>query len=528
MSKTRTTTAARRSTRRASSRSEAFGKSEAPVAAGVTSTAEMEADLQTKAIELAKQMAAINMSLPPGERRTAADVGRIVLSVVEMQRSLLLSVSRTLQASDRAYRENREYQRQMRGDPDVMGPLQRLQYGVSLLDFNIEPENAKDNTQEKQSTELKTIIERHMPAWIDYTRHLMEAPFYGPSMVNHVYRRIRTQFGPRIAPVEWLPIHPDTLEFSAEGAVGIKVGVKFGGDTVPGLQSRVHLLTPEERASCTLHVYHREGADFNEPADARAAYAGRGMRDIIWEFWTMKQTILQAWMTWCERYATGLRVGYYPQGHKGAKSAMESALRNWVGDASVTIPRISDGKTGTPDYELDLLEANGTGAVAFLQAIEYLSNKIKLMIEGQTATTEATSTGLGSSVADQHAVTFNAIVKWNAKLLAESLTRDLIVPMHCLNYGETDYLPRLTFALREVDPKEHMEAVEKFVNLGGTAPMSHTRDIIGIPEPEAGEPLLQMQMMGMGGGFGDDGAGDAGNPNKMKQAAQAFARALRA
>ena len=49
---------------------------------------------------------------------------------------------------------------------------------------------------------------------------------------------------------------------------------------------------------------------------------------------------------------------------------------------------------------------------------------------------------------------------------------------------------RFQFAPERPDPKERLEAVEKFVQLGGRVSESEVRDLLGLSEPQDGDRLL--------------------------------------
>ena len=164
-------------------------------------------------------------------------------------------------------------------------------------------------------------------------------------------------------------------------------------------------------------------------------------------------------------------------------------------------------------YSIDIKEVNSSQAKVFSDLVEgYLAGQIKEMIIGQTATTEATSTGLGSSVGDAHEETFNRIIRCDAMNLADTLTKEFVSKYHEYNFGTTDYQPRWSFSLEKNDPKEFMEGVRSFVELGGSVSQRQAREILGITEPEDGEPVLSSEQQqegempeGMpgGGGQGD-------------------------
>jgi len=409
-------------------------------------------------------------------------------SVVELQRSYISHFTKVLRRSDMALRKDRKLQRQMRRDPDVMGPLYQRQSAVALLEYEIKPEDENDPIQVEQAATLEKLLKTNLYKPFEFFMALLDAVWYGPAAVQ-VTPEMREGF---VVPGEWMPIHSDTLAFTTYGDLTMYVGLKYEGDKETGPYGMVHTLDDEERELVVLHTHGRQGPDYEEPEEAAYVYSGRGIRDTVWFYWMMKQTALQFWMTWIERYGMGIRVGTYPDGNNAAKDVMEEVLQNLVGDVSVVIPR-QPGESRDA-YSIEVQEPNAGNAKTFADLIEgYLAGQIKELIIGQTATTEATSTGLGSSVGDQHAETFKRMVRADAMNLADTLTRELVWKYHEMNFGETAYKPRFEFSLEKNDPHEFMEAVRGFVEMGGEVSQRQAREILGLTEPEEGEPVLSSQ-----------------------------------
>ena len=409
-------------------------------------------------------------------------------SVVELQRSYASYYTKILQRSDMALRKDRRLQRQMRRDPDVMSPLFQRQSAVALLDWEIKAEDEDDPVQVEQAATLQRIFKTNMQRPFDFFMALLDATWYGPAAVQ-LTPELRDGY---VVPGEWMPIHSDTLAFSEYGDLTMYVGLKYEGEKEQGPYGHVHTLDEEERKLVVLHTHGRQGPDYEIPEEAAYVYAGRGLRDIVWFYWLMKQSALQHWMTWVERYGMGIRIGTYPDGNTAAKDVMEEVLQNLVGDVSVVIPRQAGESKDA--YSIEVQEPSQGGAQTFADLIEgYLAGQIKELIIGQTATTESTTSGLGSSIGDQHAETFRRITESDALNLADTLTKEFVWRYHEMNFGETNHRPRFEFSLEKNDPRAFMEAVQGFVALGGEVSQRQARDILGLAEPEEGEPLLNRQ-----------------------------------
>jgi phage gp29-like protein len=435
-----------------------------------------------------------------GDQIAVRPVWQPIVTPVEMQRSYYLSINKILRQGSLAFRADRTLQRQMRYDPDVMGPLLMLQLSVACSEWAVQ--TPADFTQDETSTEQAAFIEKILkstPRLTDLMRHLLEALWYGRSAVNMVFGKQDDVIYIR----EWMPIHGDSLTMTELGQLGLKVGPRYytqtmGGmpptadkvnGTVVGWDSRVLPLDEQQRATIALHVYQPQGVDFDDPYEAENAYLGRGMRDLVWYYWSLKQAALQNWATYIERYSSGIRVGNYPVGNEQAKSDMETAMQNLLGDVSVLIPKNADGSDA--GFGLQILEPNAGNAESFAKMVEYLCENIKEIILGQTGTSQAVSSGLGSSIGDQHAATLNRQMTYVANALAETITREIVTPLYRMNFGDEGVPPQFSFSVSKPNPDEYMKAIESFTRLGGRVSEREARKVLGLAEPEDDEMVLQ-------------------------------------
>jgi phage gp29-like protein len=155
-------------------------------------------------------------------------------------------------------------------------------------------------------------------------------------------------------------------------------------------------------------------------------------------------------------------------------------------------------------YDIDIKDANAGRAQIFMELVNWLSSKLKEAILGQSLSSEAGGTGMGSGVADLHADTLSRVIRYHADALAESVNSDLVrVIATMLGASEEEARGiRFEFAPERPNAKERMEAIQAFVQLGGRVSEREVRDLLGLSEPEDGEAIL-------GGG---QGAGASDNP----------------
>ena len=121
----------------------------------------------------------------------------------------------------------------MRRDPMVMGPLLARQMAVSLLQWQVQPEDSSDEKQVQVAKELTFMVCR-IPRFREYLRNLMEAVWYGRYGIQNVWGFTRDSRGVRYRTVvDWVPVNGDKLLFRYDDGtgrydhdeIGIKVSV---------------------------------------------------------------------------------------------------------------------------------------------------------------------------------------------------------------------------------------------------------------------------------------------------------------
>jgi phage gp29-like protein len=445
--------------------------------------------------------------LPPAKRprkplpapKDRGPTGPLALPV-EVQRTFFRTASLMLRNSSLAYRLDPNYSAMMRADADIEGVLRSLLVTLAGLEWAVVPTDDENPRLVKLAQRVSAIIDA-IPRRSDLFRALHEAVWYGCSAANLVYDRDPI-LGVRIK--EWFPFASDSLAFDQYGNLAMRVGSAYINEpsvTDLGFDSLVHLFDENERRAIVLHRVFTTAPSFIDPNTSEAVYRGVGARDVCWYIWLLKQEVLQNAAAYIERYALGIRVGYYPAGNDAAKSEMLTILQNLVNDNSVVLPRIGPNESM---YDIDIKDANAGRAQIFMELVNWLSSKLKEAILGQSLSSEAGGTGMGSGVADLHADTLSRVIRYHADALAESVNSDLVRVIATM-LGASDEEARgirFEFAPERPNAKERMEAIQAFVQLGGRVSEREVRDLLGLSEPEDGETIL-------GGG---QGAGASDNP----------------
>ena len=224
-------------------------------------------------------------------------------------------------------------------------------------------------------------------------------------------------------------------------------------------------------------IYHVHGAKSGLPIRGGLA------RSAAWAY-LFQNFALKDWVSFAEVYGFPIRLGKYGAGADAAQiQVLKTAVSSIAQDAAAVIP---------DSMLIELLQANGTGSPALYQALaEYCDKQISKAVLGQTATTDSQGGGLGGS-GKEHNDVRGDIERADAKLLAATLNRDLVRPVIDLNFGAGGPYPQINIGRADKeDIAALMDGVERFVAMGGAVAVSVIQDKLGLPDPLAGEALLQ-------------------------------------
>ena len=450
--------------------------------------------------------------------------GESVLPHVTTFQGIVSSVARVYRPSDEALKDSFANARYMRNDPAVMECIEQRQRSVALLDWHIEADNDKDPLQRWLVDEITTIVDA-IPRFMQYRENLLHAVWYGRYGVQQRWRWKKIRGKMRCAVDKWLPVNGDKLAFRYDDGtgefnpeqVGVRVGAGFTTGTSvakrwtveqinkvePTDYGLAYFLEPWEKPLLAIHKHYIEDGEYESPESAGRIH-GVGIRSRIYWCWYQKQEALAFLMEFLERSATGMEIWYYPWGSKEARDQTRKAAEERIGNGRniILVPRPLGEEQA---YGVERIEPSMAGADVLGRIItEYFGHQIKRLILGQTLTSEAQSTGLGSGLAEVHLDTYMQIVQYDATNLEETLTTDLIEPLIKCNFPQYADIPlkfRIDTEAPDVDGK--LAAWEKAFNMGLKIKAQDVMDLIGATKPGENDEVLSAQDMqgGMEGGM---------------------------
>ncbi|WP_347243991.1 DUF935 family protein [Thermogutta sp.] len=449
--------------------------------------------------------------------RVAPNLGQPPVPHIVTFAGVMGGASKSYVPSDEALQHSWANAQYMRQDAAVMEPLEVRKRAVALLDWHLEADDPHDEEQ-AEIADTVTWILRKIPRFTQYREVLLEALFFGRyAVVNTagwMLRKGRSLIGIR----QWRPLHGDKLvwrwddesgDFDPD-CVGVRIGASTGisenvqrwrawaeangGKILPTHYGLAYFPPPHLRELITIHRHMVEDGDWYAPQNAARIF-GVGIRSRIYWTWYQKQEALAWLMEYLERSAFGLELWYYPAGSEKAREDTINAAKERIGNARniLVIPRPA-GPEGQM-FGVEVIERNMAGATALKDIItDYFGHQIKRYILGQTLTTEAHATGLGSNLASIHLDTFLQIVKYDAQNLAETLTSELVARIVKWNFPWIEDCPlRLVIETEKPDTLDRLQAIQAAYQMGLAIRARDVRELLGLAEPAEDDEVLSIR-----------------------------------
>lgn len=214
-------------------------------------------------------------------------------------------------------------------------------------------------------------------------------------------------------------------------------------------------------------------------------------RNCWWLHWFKRQDI-KFWLKFIEK-GTGTVLAKYPQ---GADDAMkQQALAAAKAITRTTAVAISE------QFVVELLEkarAGGGAGEVFARLAEDLCNtEMSLLIRGQTLTARGGDRGSGSlALGEVHERVSNLVLESDAKMLMEVVQQQVVDPLTALNFGPDTEPPEFIIEYEEGEDLNTRVARDEKLARMVEIPKTYIRETYQLPEPEAGEEVVQVSGVG--------------------------------
>ena len=347
-------------------------------------------------------------------------------------------------------------------DAHLLCEIGKRKLAVMDLDWDIVPPRNATVAEKANAEWVKEVLTDAVDPVEDLLLALMEGVGHGFAATELEWRR---------EGAEWLPaFHPRPQEWFRLDR--LRRELRLLDNSADG--------APMQPFGWVLHTHGK----------AKTGYLGRmGLyRALVWPF-LYKAYSLGDFAEFLETYGLPIVLGKYYQGaSKDEKASLMRAVTALGHDARAIMP-------ADMAIEINKVSADGSGT-PHLAMIDWADRAQSKAVLGQTTSSEARATGLGSGVANVHNEVRHDIRNADARQIAGTVTRDLIYPLLALNRGGIDSLarcPRLVFDTGEAEDVAVLAGgIEKLTKAGmHSIPVKWVHEKLRIPEPVEGEETLR-------------------------------------
>lgn len=222
---------------------------------------------------------------------------------------------------------------------------------------------------------------------------------------------------------------------------------------------------------------------------SRSGILARGglMRTLVWPY-LFKNYSVRDLAEFLEIYGLPTRIGKYASGADDQdKLTLLNAVREIGHNAAGIIPET---------MQIELLNAANGSADPFQAMIDWADKTSSKAILGGTLTSQADGKTSTNALGQVHNEVRHDLLVSDAKQLAGTLTRQLILPLLQLNKGNVDMarLPRFVFDTQlPEDLTVYAESLPKLVEIGMRIPLGWAQEKLAIPLASEDEPVLAFQ-----------------------------------
>lgn len=220
---------------------------------------------------------------------------------------------------------------------------------------------------------------------------------------------------------------------------------------------------------------------------AKSGYLERTalMRQLVWPYLFKNYSVADL-AEFLEIYGIPVRVGKYPP--NASEREKMTLLRALVGIGHNAAGIIPQG------MELDFLDAASGDPKAFELMITWCERTQSKVILGGTLTSGADGKSSTNALGNIHNEVRKDLRDGDIRQINSTISRDLVYPIAALNGLAPGGIRRCPVFRLNVGETEDMaayaDALPKLVGIGLQIPVQWAQEKLGIPQPEAGQPVL--------------------------------------
>ncbi|NBW10999.1 MAG: DUF935 family protein [Caulobacteraceae bacterium] len=299
---------------------------------------------------------------------------------------------------------------------------------------------ASDAPEDVAAAETVRAALERLPGWLDGCAHLLRACLWPVALVERTYKPAAAGLGLTYDLAEMRPV-PDTLLDYRCGRLQIELCDQATG------KPRGQWAQPEP-ARYLVHRGHLLSVPDNW---------GGPMRSVL--FWFFLQLMVREWWSrYLDKFGQPFIVGKFDRSDDTSRQVLERAfaLSTKIG-----------GLVVNHETQVELVQAAaGQSGEAYERFFTLCNREISKLIVGQTLSSEAQSTGLGSGTSKLQGDVRQDIRQWDALKLSATLRAQLFVPFLTLN-GIAGQAPAIAWGAEDTgDVLGTADAVSKLKSAG--------------------------------------------------------------
>lgn len=414
---------------------------------------------------------------------------------------------------DEALKHSRENARVMENDTMLYSLCQRRFIPTCILTHQIETDDPDNPEQAAISRRISRMLNK-IKRFHFLKRQLNSGNWQGHAGVQLFWEKIQVDGATAMVPRRWLPIHGDKIIYGwdHEPAIAVRAGsdsakrhkedvIRYENGEAISLRRR-HL-----RDCFAIHQFEPADRDFLYEGDQAGQVHGLGLRSRVYWAWFLRTEGMSYVLDALQRISSlGMLIGYFDEGNQDSHDQVLDSLINVFRDNMATFPR----RTGKDGSCIEHIEPGNVAYDVLFRFMEYMDELMLLAFLGQTLSSQAGATGLGSQVAELHSDTKRQIIKYDALSLAETISDEILEPMIRMNrwsYNGRIYhgqdLPfgvNYRFLVNDDAVAERIQAAEAMQTLGQPIDLNSLRRDLGFTPPTDGQGNFQNPMDSVGTG----------------------------
>ena len=349
-------------------------------------------------------------------------------------------------------------------DTHIFSELQKRKLALLGVDFVIKPPRNATPQEEKDTEMLNEIIE-DLVELDELIFNMADGIHKGFSNSEITWNDDSGLWLPNTIehrPCSWFMCHPARMPGQNRNELRLRDNSECGAELQP--------------FTWISHIHKTKTGDLSRNGLARV---------LAWPY-LFKNYSVRDLAEFLEIYGLPLRLGKYPTGASDdEKRTLLRAVMSIGHNAGGIIPK---------GMEIEFNAAASGDNKPFEYMISQMERGISKAVLGGTLTSQADGKSSTNALGNVHNEVRQELRNSDLKQIANTLTRDLVLPLYMFNgksYQSTKRCPRFEFDITEPeDLKLYADSLPGLVTAGVQIPTQWVHDKLQIPEPQGNEPVL--------------------------------------